>query len=94
MKIKMLMTVRPDWPISVFIPDPEHGLILRAGEIYEAISNKYGAITGICANGSRLGVKPCEFEFVSLPKWVYDIWANEWPYSVEHATIEQEEPES
>ena len=88
MKIKMLMTVRPDLP---FAPP---GTILRVGEVYKAESNKNGAITAICANGEKLGVKPCEFEFESCPKWVYDIWANEWPYSVERATIEQEEPES
>ena len=91
MKIKMLMTVRPDFPFHIISPP---GTILRVNGVYDAESNKLGAITAICANGERLGVKPCEFEFVSLPKWVYDIWANECPYSVEHATIEQEEQES
>ena len=91
MKIRMLMTVRPDFPFHIISPP---GTILRVGEIYDAESNKNGAITAICANGEKLGVKPCEFEFESCPKWVYDKWANEWPYSVERATIEQEEPES
>ena len=85
MKIKMLMTVRPD---LLFAPP---GTILRVGGIYDAASNKNGAITAVCANGEKLGVKPCEFEFVSLPQWVYDIWEPVWPYSVEHATIEQED---
>lgn len=35
--------------------------------------------------------KELQFEFVSLPQWVYDIWETACPYSVEHATIEQEE---
>ena len=88
MKIRMLMTVRPDFPLIVTsLP----GTILHVSEVYEATSNKNGAITAICANGERLGVKPCEFEFVSLPQWVYDKWADMWPHSVEHATIEQEE---
>ena len=85
MKIRMLITVRPDFP---FAPP---GTILRVDEIYEATSNKNGAICGVCANGERLGVKPCEFEFESCPQWVYDKWKDQWPYSVEHATIEQEE---
>lgn len=88
MKIKMLMTVRPDFPFHIISPP---GTILRVNEVYNATANKNGAITAICANGEQLGVKPCEFEFVSLPQWVYDKWANQWPYSVEHTTIEQEE---
>lgn len=86
MKIRMLMTVRPDFPLNIVCAKP--GTILRVNELYEATSNKNGAITAICENGERLGVKPCEFEFVTLPQWVYDKWATVWPYSVEHAMIE------
>lgn len=86
MKIRMLMTVRPDFPLNIVAGAP--GTILRVGEVYEATSNKNGAICGVCENGEHLGVKPREFEFVSLPQWVYDIWATVWPYSVEHAMIE------
>ena len=88
MKIKMLTTVRPDFPLNLVCCAP--GTILRVGETYEATSNPNGAITAICENGERLGVKPCEFEFVSLPKWVYDIWEHVWPQLLENATIEEE----
>lgn len=53
MKIKMLCNVRPD---LIFLAKP--GTILRAGMQYEAVSNKNGAISGICENGEALGVKP------------------------------------
>lgn len=69
MKIKMLCNVRPD---LIFLAKP--GTILRAGMQYEAVSNKNGAISGICENGEALGVKPGEFEFVEAPQWVLNIW--------------------
>lgn len=59
MKILMLENVRPDF---LFLAKP--GTILRAGETYEAMVNKCGAITAICENGETLGVKPGEFEVV------------------------------
>jgi hypothetical protein len=40
---------------------------------YQAISNKNGAISGLCENGEYLGVKPGEFEFVEAPEWVLKI---------------------
>lgn len=89
MKIRMLMTVRPDFPLNIFCAAP--GTILRVGEVYEATANKNGAVTAICENGERLGVKPAEFEFVSIPHWLWEKWEPVWPYSVEHAEIEQEE---
>lgn len=69
MKIKMLCNVRPDIP---FLSNP--GTILRAGEVYEATTNKHGAISGVCKNGAILGVRPGEFEFVYAPEWVLKIW--------------------
>ena len=88
MKIRMLENVRPDFPCCITAAP---GTILRRDMTYEATSNKLGAICGVCENGESLGVKPGEFVFTEVPQWVYDIWANECPYSVEHATIEQEE---
>lgn len=69
-KIKMLRNVRPDLP---FIAKP--GTILRIGKEYEGITNKNGAICGICDNGEPLGVRPGEFEFIDAPQWVLDIWS-------------------
>lgn len=62
MKIKILETVRPDFPF--FLTGVPVDTILICGEVYEATKNKYGAVCGICANGQRLGVKPGEFEIV------------------------------
>lgn len=56
MKIKMLCTVRPDF---TFLAKP--GIVLRAGKVYEAVTNPLGAVSGICENGELLGVKPGEF---------------------------------
>ena len=61
MKIRMLKNVRPDLPLA------KPGTILRAGEEYEAKSNKNGAISGLCANGEYLGVRPGEFVFTEAP---------------------------
>lgn len=62
MKIKMLETVRPDFPF--ILSGVPFDTILVCGEEYEATKNKYGAVCGICENGQKLGVKPGEFEFV------------------------------
>lgn len=83
MTIKMVKTVRPDIP---FLAKPD--TVLRCGETYEATANRNGAICGICENGEQLGVRPGEFEFVSLSQWVFDIWDNKYPLSVQNATIE------
>lgn len=88
MQIKMVMDVRSDLP---FLSTP--GTILRFGKIYDASANKHGAVCGKCENGEMLGVRPGEFEFVSLPKWLYDKWAPAFPWSVENAIIEAEEGE-
>lgn len=88
MKIKMIQDVRSELP---FLSTP--GTILRYGKIYDAVSNKHGAISARCENGQMLGVRPGEFEFVSLPKSVYDKWATNFPWSVEGASLEAEEGE-
>lgn len=62
MKIKILETVRPDFPF--LLPGVPADTILIYGEVYEATKNKYGAVCGICKNGQKLGVKPGEFEIV------------------------------
>jgi hypothetical protein len=62
--------------------------------VYDATASKNGAVCGRCANGELLGVRPEEFEFVSLPKWLYDKWAPVFPWSVENAIIEAEEDET
>lgn len=85
MRIKMVQDVRSDLP---FLSTP--GTILRFGKIYDASANKHGAVCGKCENGEMLGVRPGEFEFVSLPKWLYNIWAPVFPWSVANAVIEAE----
>ena len=84
-RIKMLCTIRPDRVADIQLGGP--GTILHVNEEYDAVANRHGAITAICSNGERLGVKPAEFEFVRLPKWLYDMWAPVWPYSVENAVV-------
>lgn len=64
MKIKMLETVRPDFPFLLALAGVPADTILIFGEVYEATQNKYGAVCGICKNGQKLGVKPGEFEAV------------------------------
>lgn len=69
-KIKMLKTVRPDFPFLQ--NDPK--TILVVGEEYNAIANKNGAVSGICDNGKMLGVKPGEFAFIEAPEWLLALW--------------------
>jgi hypothetical protein len=61
--IKMKRTVLPD-PLCVMVNKDYRGMELRGGETYEAWTNRNGAVSGICANGKHLGVKPDEFEVV------------------------------
>lgn len=68
-RIKMRKTVRPD---LMFLTEP--GTVLFKGEEYPAVSNKHGAISGVCENGKQLGVRPDEFEFIEAPDWVLKIW--------------------
>lgn len=46
MKIKMLETVRPDFPF--FLVGIPLNTMLIYGEVYEATQNKHGAVCGIC----------------------------------------------
>ncbi len=71
-KIRMLRNVRPDFLFGMVSGKP--GTILRCGMEYQGTTNKNGAISGICDNGEKLGVKPGEFEFVEAPEWVLKIW--------------------
>jgi len=66
-RIRMIKNVMP-LPLLI-----KAGTVLKAGEEYDAVSNKYGAISGICSNGELLGVKPDEFEFIFAPDWVLDL---------------------
>jgi len=68
----MTKNVIPD--IAFIIGAYDAGSILKYGEEYDAISNPNGAISGICANGAVLGVRPGEFEFLTAPDWVLRIW--------------------
>lgn len=66
MKIKMLETVRPDFPFLLTGVPLDTALV--CGEVYEATKNKCGAVCGVCENGQRLGVKPGEFEWCQEPE--------------------------
>lgn len=73
-KIRMRKTVRPDFPFGIVgLLGDKPGTILRADMEYTAITNKNGAISGLCDNGEYLGVKPGEFEFIKAPYWVLEI---------------------
>lgn len=67
-RIRMLCNVRPELQFL-----STAGTILRVGMEYPADTNRYGAISGLCANGEYLGVRPGEFEFIEAPEWVLAI---------------------
>jgi len=70
-RIRMTKTVRggEGCPLPICTGPP--GTILREGEEYEARAYKPGgAISGKCANGEWLGVKPGEFEFIAAQRWL------------------------
>ncbi|WP_147273126.1 hypothetical protein [Anaerobacterium chartisolvens] len=69
-RIRMKQNVRPE--LIIFA---KPGTVLKAGMIYQAISNRRGAISGLCDNGEYPGVRPGEFEFVEAPEWVLKIWS-------------------
>lgn len=71
-RIRMLKTVRADMP---FLAKP--GTIARKGQDYNAMTNRFGAISAICENGEILGVKPGEFEFTEAPDWLLKIHKQE-----------------
>ena len=56
-------------------------------------SNDYMDMRDATYEAEQLAVRPGEFEFVSLPKWLYSKWAPVFPWSVEKAIIEAEEGE-
>ena len=60
MKIRMLQTVIPEFWFLMPLPTP----ILEVGKIYDAVTNAHAAVTVICRDGIRIGVKPGEFEVV------------------------------
>ena len=68
-RIRMRKTVRPDIPFM-----SNYQTVARQGEEYDAVSNSHGAISAICSNGEKLGVKPDEFDFVEAPDWIWNIW--------------------
>ena len=64
MRIKMLMDVRPDALCRMAGIGGGPDTILKNGQTYDAVTNSHGAVSGVCANGFILGVKPDEFEVV------------------------------
>lgn len=86
-RIKMLVTVRPELP---YLAKP--GTILREGVEYKAVTNKNGAVSGICANGEILGVKPGEFVYEKAPDWLLDLWADVWPSALSGIDVDQTKP--
>ena len=58
-KVRMACTVHPDF---AFLAPP--GTVAIRNQIYECWVNSYGAVSAICANGQRLGLKPAEFDVV------------------------------
>ena len=85
MKIRMIKDVRSEIPIL-----SASRTVLKFGKTYDATANKHGAVCGRCDNGELIGVRPGEFEFVELPKWLYDKWVSAFPLSVQFATIKEE----
>jgi len=79
LKVRILKTVRG----SGFISKP--GTVLKEGDEVEAETNPNGAISGLCKNGEWLGLYPGEFEFISAPVWVLEIWAKHCDSSSESA---------
>jgi len=59
-RIRLLTGVRPVALVAQQSPE-----IARAGQIYDAYCNRYGAVSAILADGSLLGVKPGEFEIIA-----------------------------
>lgn len=72
-RIKMLKTVQPDILLGFCLGTNGSHDILREGKVYDAVANRFGAITGICSNGTKIGAKPGEFEFVEAPYWIRKI---------------------
>ena len=61
-KIKMAVTVYPDQVCGISLAKP--GTMLELDQTYDCRVNVNGAVSGLCANGELLGVKPDEFDVV------------------------------
>lgn len=61
-KIRMLKTVRPDFPF--LLDEKRRGIILISGQEYPCLCNPLGAVAAVFPDGVLLGVKPDEFEVV------------------------------
>lgn len=59
LKVKMLMTVKPDMP---FFTRDSPNIVCKQGEEFYVRVNSYGAVSAIFENGKMLGLKPAEFE--------------------------------
>lgn len=58
-RVRMAKTVRPDIPISESL-----GIAAKRQKEYEVWVNSHGAVSAICENGKRLGLRPYEFEVI------------------------------
>ena len=56
-RIKMAITVHADFPFKEIPPAIKD-------RIYEAWVNSHGAVAAIMTNGTKLGIKPYEFEII------------------------------
>lgn len=72
-RVRITKTVRPDLP-EIFAD--KH--MANPGEEYQAESNRNGAVSIIFPDGSRVGVKPGEFEFIEAPEWLRKLHAARW----------------
>lgn len=63
-RVRMLMTVRPDFPF--LLPAERRDMVAERGATYEVQCNSHGAVTAILGDGEKelLGLKPAEFEIV------------------------------
>ena len=71
-----------------FLATPD--TFLCAGLEYEATANRNGAISAVCENGVKMGVRPGEFTFVSAPAWIIDIWRTAHPEACRDVVVEEE----
>lgn len=71
LRVRILKTTRG---LGIISPP---GTVLKEGDEVEGQSNPHGAISGLCKNGEWLGLYPNEFEFISAPTWVLEIWAEQ-----------------
>lgn len=79
------MRIRMTKTVMTFFRD-----VVFEGEEYEATANKHGAICAIDRKGQGVGVKPGEFEFLSAPTWVLDIWKKKHPEMCSNCKIEED----